>query len=119
VHINNRRSAIGCPKLTYNSHLAYAARQHTSRMVAAHTLSHQLSREASLGVRITNAGYVNWRMAAENLAYGTTTPWSTYMLWMRSTPHRANIQNCTLRNAGLGTTMVDGKSWDTIDFGRQ
>ena len=119
MYINNHRVKIGCVKLTYNGYLAYAARQHTSRMVAAQTLSHQLSRESSLGVRITNAGYINWRMLAENLAYGTRSPWSTYSLWMGSAPHRANIQNCTLRNAGVGTAWVDSKSWDTIDFGRQ
>ena len=119
TYINNYRAAFGCARLTYNSYLAYAARQHTGRMVAARTLSHQLRGESSLGVRITNAGYVNWRMLAENLAYGPTSPWSVYKLWMSSAPHRANIENCSLRNAGLGVAWVDGKSWSTIDFGRQ
>jgi uncharacterized protein YkwD len=119
MYINNRRTLVGCAKLTYNSYLAYAARQHTSRMVAAQELSHQLARESSLGVRITNAGYVNWRMLAENLAYGPTSPWGVYTLWMGSAPHRANIENCSLRNAGLGVAWVNGKSWSTIDFGRQ
>jgi len=119
TYINNRRATVGCARLTYNSYLAYAARQHTGRMVAARTLSHQLPGESSLGVRVTNAGYVNWRMLAENLAYGPTSPWAVYKLWMGSTPHRANIENCSLRNTGLGVAWVDGKSWSTIDFGRQ
>ena len=119
VHINNHRADIGCPKLTYNYHLAYAARKHTAKMVAARKLSHQLSGEPSLGSRITAAGYTPWRLLAENLAYGTTTPWSTYKLWMGSGPHRANIENCSLRNAGIGTGWTSGKSWNTIDFGRQ
>jgi uncharacterized protein YkwD len=119
MYINNRRAKIGCPRLTYNSYLAYAARQHTSRMVAAQQVSHQLSREASLASRITAAGYTPWRLLAENLAEGTRTPWSTYALWMNSPGHRANIQNCSLRNAGLGVAWYNNTSWDTIDFGRQ
>lgn len=119
MYINNRRTVVGCAKLAYNGYLAYAARQHTSRMVSAQTLSHQLSREASLGTRVTNAGYTNWRMLAENLAYGPTSPWGVYTLWMGSSPHRANIENCSLRDAGLGVAWVNGKSWSTIDFGRR
>ena len=118
THINNHRAAIGCVRLTRSSSLAYAARKHNAKMVTARTLSHQLPGEPSLGSRITAAGYTPWRMAAENLAYGPSTPWDTYALWMRSAPHRANIENCTLHNAGIGSTMVNGKSWDTIDFGR-
>ena len=119
MYINNRRSLIGCPKLTYSASLAYAARQHTARMVAARQVSHQLAGESSLATRITAAGYTPWRLLAENLAQGTRSPWSTYALWMNSAGHRANIQNCTLRNAGVGTQWVDNASWDTIDFGRQ
>jgi len=117
--INKRRSAIGCPRLTYNSSLAYAARQHTARMITAHEVSHQLSREPSLATRITNAGYTPWRLLAENLAEGTKGPYATYTLWMHSAPHRANLQNCTLRNAGIGSSWAYGVTWNTIDFGRQ
>lgn len=119
MYINNRRTYVGCPKLTYNSYLAYAARQHTSRMVAAQQVSHQLARESSLAERVTAAGYTPWRILAENLAMGPTSPWGVYKLWMGSTPHRANIQNCSLRNAGLGVAWVDGRAWATLDLGRQ
>lgn len=118
-YINRRRAQIGCATLTYRSTLAYAARQHTSRMIAAHEVSHQLAREPSLATRITNAGYTPWRWLAENLAEGTKGPWSTYSLWMHSAPHRANIENCTLRNAGIGSSWAYGVTWNTIDFGRQ
>lgn len=119
MYINNHRAAIGCPRLTYNSYLAYAARKHTSRMVQAQQVSHQLPGESAFSTRITTAGYTPWRLLAENLAYGPRTPWSVYALWMNSPPHKANIQNCGLRNAGLGSAYIDGRSWDTIDFGRQ
>jgi uncharacterized protein YkwD len=119
MYINNHRAKIACPRLSYNSYLAYAARQHTSRMVAAQQVSHQLARESSLADRITAAGYTPWRLLAENLAEGTRTPWSTYVLWMNSPGHRANIENCSLRNAGVGVAWVNDVSWDTLDFGRQ
>jgi uncharacterized protein YkwD len=118
-YINKRRTAIGCPALTYRSTLAYAARQHTARMISAHEVSHQLAREPSLATRITNAGYTPWRLLAENLAQGTKGPWATYSLWMHSAGHRANIENCTLRNTGLGSSWAYGSTWNTIDFGRQ
>ena len=117
--INRRRTAIGCRALSYRSTLAYAARQHTSRMIAAHEVSHQLAREPSLASRITSAGYTPWRWLAENLAEGTKGPYATYTLWMHSSGHRANIQNCTLRNAGIGSSWAYGVTWNTIDFGTQ
>ena len=117
--INRRRVSIGCSALTYRSTLAYAARQHTSRMIAAQQISHQLYREPSLATRVTNAGYTPWRWLAENLAEGTRGPYATYVLWMGSAPHRANIQNCTLHNAGIGSAWSNDVTWNTIDFGRQ
>ena len=117
--INRRRTSIGCGSLVYRSTLAYAARQHTSRMIAAQQISHQLAREPSLATRITNAGYTPWRLLAENLAEGTRGPYATYQLWMHSSGHRANIQNCSLRNAGIGSAWSNDVTWNTIDFGRQ
>ena len=118
THINNHRADIGCRALVYNSYLALAARRHNSKMMSARTLSHQLPGEYSLGKRITMAGYTPWTMLAENLAMGPTTPWGVYKLWMGSGPHRANIENCSLRNAALGISFLDGRSWSTLDFGR-
>lgn len=118
-YINHRRAMIGCAKLSYSSYLAYAARQHTARMIAAQEISHQLAREPSLASRITSAGYTPWRLLAENLAEGTRGSWGTYQLWMHSPPHRANIQNCGLRNAGIGSSWSNDVTWNTIDFGRQ
>jgi len=118
-YVNRHRAAIGCPTLTFRSSLTYAARRHTKWMVDARTLSHQLPGEMALGKRITYAGYTPWRILAENLAMGPSTAYGVYKLWMGSGPHRANIENCSLRNASLGVTMVNGRSWSTMDFGRQ
>ena len=118
-YLNSRRAAIGCSKLVYNAYLALASKRHNALMVRAGYLSHQYPGESSLGVRVTNAGYTGWRMLAENLAYGPTSPWGVYKVWMQSSGHRANIENCSLREAGFGMAYPDGKAWVTLDLGRR
>lgn len=115
--INTRRKNIGCPALRPNTALITAARRHTRAMANARTLSHQLPGEPGLAKRIVNAGYVNWSSAAENIAWGGSTPSSVFRLWMRSSGHRANMQRCAYRDAGVGVT-VSGSTWVTLDLGR-
>lgn len=117
--INQRRVKIGCAALVANYYLFNAAYKHNNKMMAANKLSHQLPGESSLGVRVTAAGYTGWRMLAENLAYGATTPSGTYTLWMNSAPHRANIENCGYRDLGLAVGFKNGRPWVTADFGRR
>ncbi len=115
--INQRRAKIGCRALVANYYLFNAADKHNNRMMSANTLSHQLSGESSLGVRVTAAGYTRWRMLAENLASGATSASSIYSLWMNSAPHRANIQNCKYKDLGLAVGFKNGRPWVTADFG--
>jgi uncharacterized protein YkwD len=116
---NARRERIGCRDLRLNSALVLAARRHTTRMADAHTLSHQLPGEPGLGVRATRAGYLNWRMLAENLAAGQSTPSQVFRDWVNSAPHRANLDNCRLHDVGIGVVITNGKPWVTEDFGRR
>jgi len=115
--INQRRAKIGCRALVANYYLFNAAYKHNNRMMAANTLSHQLSGESSLGVRVTAAGYTGWRMLAENLAYGATSASGIYSLWMNSSPHRTNIENCRYKDLGLAVGFKNGRPWVTADFG--
>src|SRR4051812_7595303 len=66
--INSERRAGGLPALTWNTRLVSAAHAHNLRMAKANVLSHQLPGEASLGSRITTAGY-KWRAIGENAGY--------------------------------------------------
>lgn len=116
--INSRRKKIGCVALKPHSALITSARRHTSAMARARTLSHQLPGEAGLAKRIVAAGYRNWSSAAENIAWGASTPWKVYDLWMHSAGHRANIQRCAYRDAGIGV-VVSGSTWVTLDLGRR
>ncbi len=115
--INQRRAKVGCGPLVAHYYLFNAAYKHNNRMMTANRLSHRLSGESSLGVRVTAAGYTRWRMLGENLAYGTTSAFNVYKLWMQSSPHRANIQNCRFKHLGLAVGFKNGRPWVTADFG--
>lgn len=118
-YINLRRQKVGCKTLVARYGIFDAAYKHTNRMAAKHKLSHQLPGEPSLGVRANLSGYTGWKMLAENLAYGASTPWDTYVMWMRSKPHRTNIQNCYYKDIGLAVKFKNGRPWVTADFGRR
>lgn len=116
--INARRSKIGCRALRANTALVAAARKHSRAMAGAGTLSHRLPGEPGLATRIERAGYHNWSSAAENIAWGAETPQRVYTLWMNSSGHRANIQRCAYRDAGIGV-VVTRRTWVTLDLGRR
>lgn len=116
---NSRRARVGCAPLRLNGSLVKAARGHSSRMAAANQLSHRLAGEASFDRRITRAGYTGWRMLAENIAWGSPTPSIIFGSWMRSATHRANIDNCRLRDIGLGVAYGNAHAWATMDLGRR
>ena len=53
--------------LAWNGNLATAADGHSRQMIDADTQSHRLPGEASLGDRVTAAGYRNWTGVSENV----------------------------------------------------
>ena len=74
--------------------------------------------EPAIDVRAVNAGYTNWRILAENLAWGQATPRAVFRDWMHSPGHRANLDNCRLRDVGYGVVIRNGRPWVTGDYGR-
>jgi uncharacterized protein YkwD len=119
ARINARRDARGCREFRPNAALQLAARRHTTLMADAHELSHQLPGEPGLATRITRAGYTNWRILAENLAWGQSSPRAVFRAWVASAGHRANLDNCRLRDLGIGVLIRNGRPWVTADFGRR
>ena len=116
---NQKRKKHGCKRLRANSKLRKAARRHSKKMARARTLSHRLPGEAALGKRITRAGYRNWRMVGENVAYGYSSPKKMVRAWMQSAGHRKNILRCSYRHLGVGVVKRGGTPWATQDFGRK
>jgi uncharacterized protein YkwD len=117
--INHRRANHGCRAFRSNSALELASGRHTLLMVADREVSHQLTGEAGLGTRVTRAGYTRWRIVAENLAWGQATPRAVFRAWVHSAGHRANLDNCRLRDIGIAVVVRNGRPWVTADFGRR
>jgi uncharacterized protein YkwD len=115
---NHRRALHGCRALRSNTSLVTAARLHSARMSIQSDLSHRLGGEPDLVGRAVSAGYTPWRMLAENLAWGQSTPRAMFRAWVASPAHRANLDNCRLRDVGIGVVFRDGRPWATSDFGR-
>ena len=119
VRTNYRRVHHGCAALRLNLPLVSSARLHSSRMSSANDLSHRLAGEGDLSVRAVSAGYTHWRLLAENLAWGQSAPRAVFRAWVASPGHRANLDNCRLRDVGFGVVIRNGRPWVTADFGRR
>ena len=115
---NVRRQRHGCRPLRLNGPLTLAARRHSALMSYRDDLSHRLAGEGDLAQRAVAAGYTPWRMLAENLAWGQATPRAVFRAWVNSPGHRANLDNCRLRDVGFGVVFRDGRPWVTADYGR-
>jgi len=115
---NAHRQRIGCRPLRLNSALLLAAQRHSALMSAQDDLSHRLAGEPDLAARAVSAGYTRWRILAENLAWGQTTPREVFRDWMHSPGHRANLDNCRLRDVGYAVVIRGGRPWVTGDYGR-
>lgn len=116
---NAQRRARGCASLRPHSYLRNSARGHTVTMALKGVMSHQLPGEPRFSVRITRAGYTNWRIVAENVARGFSGPSAVVRAWMASPGHRRNILNCKLRHIGVGVVLKNGQLWWTQNFGRR
>jgi uncharacterized protein YkwD len=99
--VNQQRATNGCAPFNVSPQLSAAAQAHSQDMALNDFVSHTGSDGSSMGQRITRSGY-DWRMAAENVAAGQSTPESVVASWMSSASHRANILNCSLRDIGVG-----------------
>ncbi|HET9222065.1 MAG TPA: CAP domain-containing protein [Roseiflexaceae bacterium] len=99
--INQHRISNGCQPFTVSPQISAAAQAHSQDMALNDFVGHTGSDGSSVGRRLTRAGY-NWRMVAENIAAGQSTPASVVAAWMGSAGHRANILNCSLRDIGIG-----------------
>jgi uncharacterized protein YkwD len=100
--VNQERYRSGCVvALTLSPALSEAASAHSQDMAASDFFGHIGSDGSSLAARLERAGYT-FSAAAENIAAGFATAQNVVDGWMRSSEHRANILNCTLREVGVG-----------------
>lgn len=109
---NQERISRGLPPLSTNSTLNNVAEQHSQDMVAQNYFSHQ-GKDGSLPWNRMQAQGYGYSRAAENIAFGQTTPQQVVTDWMNSPGHRKNILDPNLKEIGVG--YYDGY-W-TQDFG--
>ena len=73
------------------------------------------------GARIAAAGYSPISLWGEIVYTASGAPYNTEQAtidwWMNSPLHRANIQNCGFKNAGVGLLYPGGVQWiAVVDF---
>jgi uncharacterized protein YkwD len=105
--INEERSARQLPALRWNSRIAEQARQHSSRMLHHHFLSHHDPELGGPGDRLSTAG-IAWRACAENIyqEFGHSDPVrSAIQSWMQSPGHRQNLLGRTYTHTGIGVAL--------------
>ena len=88
-------------ELTWNNHLADAARQHAYDMLKFNYFSHTSIDGRSFSTRIKNAGYRNYCTVGENIA-GNSNSASTVESWLNSPGHCANLMSNKFRDIGVG-----------------
>jgi uncharacterized protein YkwD len=106
--------------LTLDERLRCAARKHSKDMGEHNVFSHTGSDGSSPWTRMTKAGYT-FTKAAENIAWGYSTPASVVSGWMTSSGHCKNIMGASLKHLGVGYyygTKPSYKHYWTQDFGR-
>lgn len=83
------------------------AQAHSADMAARGFFSHKTPDGKSPFDRLREAR-ITYSAAAENIAYGTRDAERVLALWLKSPPHRANIENCEYTRQGVG---VEGGRW--------
>jgi uncharacterized protein YkwD len=111
------KPAVGAVALS--TKLRCAARKHSKDMGVNVFTSHTGSNGSSPWDRIHAAGY-SYSNAAENIAWGYSTPQAVVDGWMASKPHCLNIMNGALTQLGVGyyKSSTSWKHYWTQDFGR-
>ena len=126
---NAYRVAYGCPALRANAILMGTAQRHSQEMALRDYVGHNSADGTSLGDRLKAAGY-HYRLVAENIAWGATSPEQVVDAWFFESPpndaHRKNILHCGLHDIGVGYYFlatdpgkVTAHTYWTQDFGAQ
>lgn len=105
--VNAHRAGAGCGSLAWHAGAASVAVEHSTDMRDRDYFSHTNPEGESPFDRMRAAG-IEWNgIAGENIAYGTSSGSVVFDMWINSTGHRANIENCSFTHHGVG--LVDGR----------
>lgn len=105
VLVNKERIAYGLQPVKVSPLLSEAANIRASELKA--NFSHTRPNGTSCFTAMSELG-IQYRSAAENIAYGQKNPESVMNAWMNSSGHRANILNEKMEYIGVGVFYQDG-----------
>jgi uncharacterized protein YkwD len=127
--LNRERARHGLGRMQGDRKLRRAATRHSKDMVARRFFDHVAPGGVTLTERVSAVDYLkatasSWFLA-ENIAWGSGsygTPRGIVRQWMSSPPHRANVLNPRVRDAGIGVAVGApnggrGATY-TLDLGR-
>jgi uncharacterized protein YkwD len=98
---NQERAKHGCQPFNVSPQLSAAAQAHSEDMAINNIFGHLGSNGSEPWDRMAAAGY-SFRLAAENVAVGYSTPAEVVGVWLSDDNHRRNILNCALHDIGVG-----------------
>ena len=97
--------------LTRSPALDEAARAHAEDMARNSFLAHTGSDGSNPGERAARAGY-DWRVVAENVASGQTSPDDIAATWLESPGHCANLRDAKYFETGIAYALNPGDGRD-------
>ncbi|MFM7427201.1 MAG: CAP domain-containing protein [Elainella sp.] len=104
--VNQERRAAGLRPVRLNSRLNASAQAHSQDMALNDFFGHQGSNGSKISDRIAATGYRAFTYG-ENIAAGLASPESVMQSWMASPGHRKNILSSTVKEMGLGLTVLE------------
>lgn len=118
--VNAYRAQHGLSAVVLSPGLTQAADFHSRWMMNNNCFSHQCGYEPDFGARLSLVGYA-WRWGAgENIAAGNSGGAETFLQWVNSPPHRANLLDPRWRAMGISRTysaQATYRHYWTLDFG--
>ena len=101
--VNKHRRSVGCKDLIWVDSIAEVAQKHSDDMVRRGYFNHVNPDGETPFKRLEKAG-IRYMRAAENIAAGQQTAVIVMTSWLNSPGHRRNIEDCTMREHGIGLT---------------
>jgi uncharacterized protein YkwD len=99
AEVNAQRTRAGLAALTRDARLEQAAWVVACDNARRNRLNHTTADGSSMASRVRAAGY-RWRALNENIAMQRGNPGQVVAMWMRSPPHRRNIEARGTRHFG-------------------
>ena len=103
--VNIRRELSGKQPVRLNRLLTAAAQKHAQDMSENFFFDHLSPDGRGVVERVTAQGYP-WRVIAENIGAGLSSPNSMVAAWMNSRDHRANLLSGEFNDVGIGYSQL-------------